>query len=225
MALEFKGLPSSKKSLNKHNVKELHNYMRDLAKQANARIKAVNKRGLRELSPTYVRKYDPMLYGNTIANLATTKGMFSSAKSTKANMINRIQTLENFIRNPYTSVERTEAYVNNLLHQTGLESEEDLKTMFEVYRDFGYDDYKDDSDKIIEIFSEMMNKGYEVRRVAEFLESNRENFIEQRDEIDALESIANKTDMYSVVYQRLGKDLSQDDILNRTLELYKRRGI
>lgn len=225
MALEFKGLPSSKKSLNKHNVKELHNYMRDLAKQANARIKAVNKRGLRELSPTYVRKYDPMLYGNTIANLATTKGMFSSAKSTKANMINRIQTLENFIRNPYTSVERTEAYVNNLLHQTGLESEEDLKTMFEVYRDFGYDDYKDDSDKIIEIFSEMMNKGYEVRRVAEFLESNRENYIEQRDEIDALESIANKTDMYSVVYQRLGKDLSQDDILNRTLELYKRRGI
>lgn len=225
MALEFKGLSSSKKSLNKHNVKELHNYMRDLAKQANARIKAVNKRGLRELSPTYVRKYDPMLYGNTIANLATTKGMFSSAKSTKANMINRIQTLENFIRNPYTSVERTEAYVNNLLHQTGLESEEDLKTMFEVYRDFGYDDYKDDSDKIIEIFSEMMNKGYEVRRVAEFLESNRENFIEQRDEIDALESIANKTDMYSVVYQRLGKDLSQDDILNRTLELYKRRGI
>lgn len=225
MALEFKGLPSSKKSLNKHNVKELHNYMRDLAKQANARIKAVNKRGIRELSPTYVRKYDPMLYGNTIANLATTKGMFSSAKSTKANMINRIQTLENFIRNPYTSVERTEAYVNNLLHQTGLESEEDLKTMFEVYRDFGYDDYKDDSDKIIEIFSEMMNKGYEVRRVAEFLESNRENYIEQRDEIDALESIANKTDMYSVVYQRLGKDLSQDDILNRTLELYKRRGI
>lgn len=225
MALEFKGLPSSKKSLNKHNVKELHNYMRDLAKQANARIKAVNKRGLRELSPTYVRKYDPMLYGNTIANLATTKGMFSSAKSTKANMITRIQTLENFIRNPYTSVERTEAYVNNLLHQTGLESEEDLKTMFEVYRDFGYDDYKDDSDKIIEIFSEMMNKGYEVRRVAEFLESNRENFIEQRDEIDTLESIANKTDMYSVVYQRLGKDLSQDDILNRTLELYKRRGI
>lgn len=225
MALEFKGLPSSKKSLNKHNVKELHNYMRDLAKQANARIKAVNKRGLRELSPTYVRKYDPMLYGNTIANLATTKGMFSSAKSTKANMINRIQTLENFIRNPYTSVERTEAYVNNLLHQTGLESEEDLKTMFEVYRDFGYDDYKDDSDKIIEIFSEMMNKGYEVRRVAEFLEGNRENFIEQKDEIDALESIANKTDMYSVVYQRLGKDLSQEDILNRTLELYKRRGI
>ena len=225
MALEFKGLPSSKKSLNKHNVKELHNYMRDLAKQANARIKAVNKRGLRELSPTYVRKYDPMLYGNTIPNLATTKGMFSSAKSTKANMVNRIQTLENFIRNPYTSVERTEAYVNNLLHQTGLESEEDLKTMFEVYRDFGYDDYKDDSDKIIEIFSEMINKGYEVRRVAEFLESNRENYIEQRDEIDALESIANKTDMYSVVYQRLGKDLSQDDILNRTLELYKRRGI
>lgn len=225
MALEFKGLPSSKKSLNKHNVKELHSYMRDLAKQANSRIKAVNKRGLRELSPTYVRKYDPMLYGNTIPNLATTKGMFSSAKSTKANMINRIQTLENFIRNPYTSVERTEAYVNNLLHQTGLESEEDLKTMFEVYRDFGYDDYKDDSDKIIEIFSEMMNKGYEVRRVAEFLESSRENFIEQRDEIDALESIANKTDMYSVVYQRLGKDLSQDDILNRTLELYKRRGI
>lgn len=225
MALEFKGLPSSKKSLNKHNVKELHNYMRDLAKQANARIKAVNQRGLRELSPTYVRKYDPMLYGNTIANLATTKGMFSSAKSTKANMINRIQTLENFIRNPYTSVERTEAYVQNLLHQTGLESEEDLKTMFEVYRDFGYDDYKDDSDKIIEIFSEMMNKGYEVRRVAEFLESNRENFIEQKDEIDALETIANKADMYSVVYQRLGKGSTQEDILNRTLELYKRRGI
>lgn len=225
MTLEFKGLPSSKKSLNKHNVKELHNYMRDLAKQANARIKAVNQRGLRELSPTYVRKYDPMLYGNTIANLATTKGMFSSAKSTKANMINRIQTLENFIRNPYTSVERTEAYVQNLLHQTGLESEEDLKTMFEVYRDFGYDDYKDDSDKIIEIFSEMMNKGYEVRRVAEFLESNRENFIEQKDEIDALETIANKADMYSVVYQRLGKGSTQEEILNRTLELYKRRGI
>lgn len=223
--IEFNGLPSSRKSLSKHTNMELHSYMRRLANEANKRIKAVNKRGIRELSPTYVRKYDPMLYGNTIANLATTKGMFSSAKSTKANMINRIQTLENFIRNPYTSVERTEAYVNNLLHQTGLESEEDLKTMFEVYRDFGYDDYKDDSDKIIEIFSEMMNKGYEIRRVAEFLESNRENFIEQRDEIDALESIANKTDMYSVVYQRLGKDLSQDDILNRTLELYKRRGI
>lgn len=223
--IEFNGLPSSRKSLSKHTNMELHSYMRRLANEANKRIKAVNKRGLRELSPTYVRKYDPMLYGNTIANLATTKGMFSSAKSTKANMVTRIQTLENFIRNPYTSVERTEAYVNNLLHQTGLESEEDLKTMFEVYRDFGYDDYKDDSDKIIEIFSEMMNKGYEIRRVADFLESNRENFIEQRDEIDALESIANKTDMYSVVYQRLGKDLSQDDILNRTLELYKRRGI
>lgn len=223
--IEFNGLPSSKKSLGKHTNMELHSYMRRLANEANKRIKAVNKRGIRELSPTYVRKYDPMLYGNTISNLATSKGMFSTAKTNKANMINRIQTLENFLRNPYTSVERTEAYVQNLLQQTGLENEEDLKTMFEVYRDFGYDDYKDDSDKIIEIFSEMMNKGYDIRKVADFLDKNRENFADQREEINALERISNTADIRSSISQRLGRDWSADTILNTVLETYKRRGI
>lgn len=223
--IEFNGLPSSKKSLSKHTNMELHSYMRRLANEANKRIKAINKRGLRELSPTYVRKYDPMLYGNTITNLATTKGMFSTAKSAKANMVMRIQTLENFLRNPYTTVERTEAYVNNLLQQTGLNSEEDLKTMFEVYRDYGYDDYKDDSDKIIEIFSEMLNKKYDIRKVADFLEKNRDTFVDQANEIDVLERISNTTDIHSAIAQRAGHDSSPDQILNRVLESYKRRGI
>ena len=227
MDLEFNGLPSSKKSLKKHNVKELHKYMQDLAKQANARIKAINKRGIRELSPTYTRKYDPMLYGNTIDNIGTKKGFFSSARTTKSNMIDRIQKLEGFMRNPYTSVERSEAYVKNLLQQTGLDSEADLKELFNVYRDFGYDDYKDDSDKIIEIFSEMMNKGYEIRRVASFLEENRINFRDQQEEIDKLEQLSNSVDFYRQMEDKLrpGNDTSQDTLLNSVLTMYRRRGI
>ena len=96
---------------------------------------------------------------------------------------------------------------------------------FEVYRDFGYDDYKDDSDKIIEIFSEMMNKGYDIRKVADFLDKNRENFTDQREEINALERISNTADIRSAISQRLGRDWSADTILNTVLETYKRRGI
>ena len=209
-------MPTHKNELKKMKMTELRSIYRDLARRANYRIEQVGSK--RKLSNVYTRKYDPMLYGNTIANIGTKKGMFALAnRGNKENLIERIQAVERFLDNPYTDVKHVNDYVADLLSRTNLKNEENLVKMFDLYREYGYDDFKDDSDKIIQIMSEMYNNGYDPEKLLMFLDSG--EYETQLEHIQAMEDVWDTMK----VNQRIMKDLSTNEIQNRVLKALGRR--
>lgn len=209
-------MPTHKNELKKMKMTELRSMYRDLARRANYRIEQVGSK--RRLSNTYTRKYDPMLYGNTIANIGTKKGMFALAnRGNKENLIERIQAVEGFLDNPYTDLKHVNDYVTDLLSRTNLKNEENLVKMFDLYREYGYDDFKDDSDKIIQILSEMYNNGYDPEKLLMFLDSG-----EYETQLEHIQAMEDAWDTMKV-NQRIMKDLSTNEIQNRVLKTLRRR--
>lgn len=209
-------MPTHKNELKKMKMTELRSMYRDLARRANYRIEQVGSK--RKLSNVYTRKYDPMLYGNTIANIGTKKGMFALAnRGNKENLIERIQAVERFLDNPYTDVKHVNDYVDDLISRTNLKNEENLTKMFDLYREYGYDDFKDDSDKIIQILSEMYNNGYDPEKLLMFLDSG-----EYESQLEHIQAMEDAWDTMKV-NQRIMKDLSTNEIQNRVLKTLRRR--
>ena len=216
--LEFTGRPTNKFKLKKTSFSELNRYMKELAKAANARIKEVEKANLRNYSPTYTRKYNAILYGNTIKNIGTKSGRFSTRTGTASNLIERITAMEQFLQNPFTTVEKSQKYLGELKERVNIYDDDMLKTMFDVYRDLGYDDFKDDSDKIIQIFSEMSNSGVDLNLLRDFFQNA--SFKDQSHEINVLEDIWHSAQVYTRLSQ-----LSPDDALITAMNSRERRGI
>lgn len=209
-------MPTNKNILKKMKMTELRSMYRDLARRANYRIEQVGSK--RKLSNVYTRKYDPMLYGNTVANIGTKKGMFALAnRGNKENLIERIQVVERFLDNPYTDVKHVNDYVSDLLSRTNLKNEENLVKMFDLYREYGYDDYKDDSDKIIQIMSEMYNNGYDPEKLLMYLDSG-----EYETQLEHIQAMEDAWDTMKV-NQRIMKDLPPEEVQNRVLKTLRRR--
>lgn len=156
--------PTTMHELKKYTDKELHTYLRSLANQANQRLKEVKATGFQKYSNVYARKYNTQLYGNTIPNLATTKHMFSTKRTTSSNMIERIYQLERYLQSPYTTAEHVNQYVKDSMDKWGLDDEKDLRKLFDAYRDFGGDDYHSDSDTVLQAFSDIINEGYNIKK-------------------------------------------------------------
>lgn len=216
--LEFTGKPTNKFKLKKTSFSELNRYMKALAKEANKRIKEVEKANLRNYNPTYTRKYNSMLYGNTIKNIGTKSGKFSTRSGKASNLIERITAMEQFLQNPFTTVEKSQKYLDELKERVDIQDDDMLKTMFDVYRDLGYDDFKDDSDKIIQIFSEMSNSGVDLNLLRDFFLNN--SFEDQQHEINTLEDIWHSAQVYS----RLSR-LESNDAIITAMKSRERRGI
>lgn len=216
--LEFTGRPTNKFKLKKTSFTELNRYMKALAKEANKRIKEVEKANLRNYNPTYTRKYNSMLYGNTIKNIGTKSGRFSTRSGTASNLIERITAMEQFLQNPFTTVEKSQKYLDELKERVDIQDDDMLKTMFDVYRDLGYDDFKDDSDKIIQIFSEMSNSGVDLNLLRDFFLNN--SFEDQQHEVNTLEDIWHSAQVYS----RLSR-LESNDAIITAMKSRERRGI
>ena len=175
---------SNRKDLQRMSYRDLQDMYRDLARRANWRIEQIGD--LRKVSNVFARKYDPMLYGNTIPNIGTKRGMFALAKrGNKANLINRIKAVEGFLDNEFTDVKAVNRYVDELLARTELQDKDNLVKLFELYREMGFDDYKDDSDTIIQVMSEMYNNGYDPDRLLRYL--NSEEFRDQAEHVKALD--------------------------------------
>lgn len=216
--LEFTGRPTNKFKLKKTSFSELNRYMKALAKEANKRIKEVEKANLRNYNPTYTRKYNSMLYGNTIKNIGTKSGKFSTRSGNASNLIERITAMEQFLQNPFTTVEKSQKYLDELKERVDIQDDDMIKTMFDVYRDLGFDDFKDDSDKIIQIFSEMSNSGVDLNLLRDFFLKN--SFEDQQHEVNTLEDIWHSAQVYS----RLSR-LESNDAIITAMKSRERRGI
>lgn len=216
--LEFTGRPTNKFKLKKTSFTELNRYMKELAKAANKRIKEVEKANLRNYSPTYTRKYNSMLYGNTIKNIGTKSGRFSTRTGSRSNIIERITAMEQFLQNPFTTVEKSQKYLDELKERVDIQDDDLLKKMFDVYRELGFDDFKTDSERIIQIFSEMTNKGVDLNLLRDFFINN--SFKDQKHEVDILEDIWHTSQIYGAVER-----LTPDDSVIQAIKVRERRGI
>lgn len=209
-------MPTNRNELKKMSYKELQSMYRDLARRANHRIEQVGTN--RKYSNVYARKYDPILYGNTIPNIGTKKGMFALAKrGTKENLMTRIQTVERFLDNVYTDAKHVGKYVEELLSRTQLQNRDNLEKLFDLYREMGFDDYKDDSDKIIEVMSEMYNAGYDPDRLLRWLNEG-----EYRTQEEHIEELKNSWD-YMQLNAALHKGDSNEHIYDLTMTALERR--
>lgn len=149
-----------------------------LAKQSNAILKDVEKKGLRNYGASYARKWNPMLFGDTIPNLGTAKGRFSTKLSNKENLIERMQAMDEFINNPNVYAGKIQKDLDELSKRIGLRDTGMLLKIFDIYRDYGFESYKDDSDRLLIAFSEVANTGGDVDRFAQLL-----NTVEAMDNI------------------------------------------
>lgn len=207
---------SNRKNLQKMSYRDLQDMYRDLARRANWRIEQIGD--LRKVSNVFARKYDPMLYGNTIPNIGTKKGMFALAKrGNKANLINRIKAVEGFLNNDFTDVKAVNRYVDELLSRTQLRDKDDLVKLFDLYREMGFDDYKDQSDKIIQIMSEMFNEGYDPERLLRYLDSG--EYHDQLEHITALDTAWTDIKMRGNIL----KGKTKEEIYTMSLNAMQRR--
>ena len=209
-------MPTNRGELKKMSYKELQSMYRDLARRANYRIEQVGEN--RKYSNVYARKYDPILLGNTIANIGTKKGMFALAKrGTKENLMTRIQTVERFLDNVYTDAEHVNKYIDELMDRTKLRNKGDLEKLFDLYREMGFDDYKDDSEKIIQIMAEMYNNNYDPERLLRWLDEG--EYHTQEEHIAALDDAWQTMQVHSAVL----KGKSSEEIYDMTMKALARR--
>lgn len=207
---------SNRRDLSKMKYRELQDMYKDLARRANHRIEQVGNR--RKYAPAYLRKYDPILFGNTIANIGTKKGMFALKKAgTKDNLITRILTVEGFLNNPFTEVSKVNKYVDELMKRTHINNADSLERLFDLYRQYGFDDYKDDSDTIIITMSEMFNNGFDPERLLKFLDGI--DFETQEDHVTALTEAWDKISVRSSMF----RDRTPEEIYNMSMRAMERR--
>lgn len=209
-------MPTNRGELKKMSYKELQSMYRDLARRANYRIEQVGEN--RKYSNVYARKYDPILFGNTIENIGTKKGMFALTKrGTKENLMTRIQTVERFLDNVYTDAEHVNKYIDELMDRTKLRNKGDLEKLFDLYREMGFDDYKDDSEKIIQIMAEMYNNNYDPERLLRWLDEG--EYHTQEEHIAALDDAWQTMQVHSAVL----KGKSNEEIYDMTMKALARR--
>lgn len=204
-------MPTHRNELKKMSYRDLQDMYRDLARRANWRIEQVGE--ARKYSNAYARRYDPMLFGNTIANIGTKKGMFALAKrGTKQNLISRIQAVEGFLENPYTEVKAVNKYVDELMSRTKLKDKDNLSKLFDLYREFGFDDYKDESETIIQVMAEMYNDGYDPERLIAWLDK-----ISWETQEDHIKAMSDSWDAMQI-NRHILRNRTQDEIYDISIE-------
>ena len=155
----------------KMSYKELRHDFFVMTKQANAILDEVTKKGLRKYGTAYIRKYNTMLATNDIKNLGSATGRFSTRLGTKENLIKRMRILDQFIDNPAVYAEKIDADIRALADRLGFKSTTLVTELFDIWREYGFEDYKDDSDRLLIAFAEVSNKGGDMDRFARFLRS------------------------------------------------------
>lgn len=146
-------------------ISELQKLYHEKALRANAKLKELGE--LRQYNNVMARKYEPLL-NDTTKNYMHTKarvlknGLVISPKfrtsihTNKQAMINAINTLDSFNVSPYTTAEYTQQQINRMRERHNI-SEDQVKDMFNLYREYGLDNYVHDSDEIITALSEIEN--------------------------------------------------------------------
>lgn len=124
---------------------------RNAVYQANAKLREMNRSGLRELNPQYSKKWETFLQDR---KYTTKSGMWKGTyqNMSKASLNKAIVILTQFNENMYNTVEFTRSYVDNAKEKWGIESDDTLKAMYKAAREYGYlSHYDSDIEAVSEI--------------------------------------------------------------------------
>ena len=127
---------------------------------ANSKLRAVREKGLENYNQSFIKKYNILTNNKVNPNLVTKKGYFrkgGAKQFKKAQLIRRYEVMNEFVNNYYASVEYTEKHLAELRDKWNLSDDSLVKNLFDLYREFGYDNFKD-SDSL-EYMSKIINDG------------------------------------------------------------------
>lgn len=146
-------------------TRELQKLYHEKALKANAKLEKLGD--LRQYNNVMARKYEPILNDATRSYMHT-KGRIlksglvispkfrTSIRASKQSIISAINTLDSFNVSPYTTAEYTQQQISRMRERHNI-SEDQVKDMFNLYREYGLDNYVHDSDEIITALSEIEN--------------------------------------------------------------------
>lgn len=137
---------------------EIVRRINNLAPIANSKLKAVRSKGLENYNQSFIKKYNILTNNKVNPDLVTKKGYFRKggiARFRKAELILRYKVMYEFVNNYYASAEYTEKHLQELQNKWGIQSNEAIKEMFDLYREYGYDNYKD-SDAVLTSMSKIV---------------------------------------------------------------------
>lgn len=126
-------------------IKELSSSIKKMSKIANQKLKDIRAKGYENYNLSMIKKYNLLTDSSQNPDLVTKKNLFRSGTShfKKADLERRYEVLKEFINNKFASAEWTEQHLKELRDKWKITSDEDVKTMFDLYREWGYDNYKD----------------------------------------------------------------------------------
>lgn len=137
---------------------EIIRRINNLAPIANSKLKAVRSKGLENYNQSFIKKYNILTNNKVNPGIVTKKGYFRKggiARFRKAELIRRYEVMNEFVNNYYASAEYTEKHLQELQNKWGIQSNESIKNMFDLYREYGYDNYKD-SDAVLTSMSKII---------------------------------------------------------------------
>lgn len=126
-------------------VKELSSSIKNMAKIANKKLKDLRAKGYENYNQSMIKKYNLLTDSSQNPDLVTKRNLFRTGTShfNKRQLEKRLEVLTEFVNNKYASAEWTEKHLQSLRDKWHISSDDDVKKMFDAYREFGYDNYKD----------------------------------------------------------------------------------
>lgn len=154
--------------------KELEQRVKNVTKIANQKLKEIKQSGLIPYNQSFSKKYNTYLNNKVNPNIATKKGYFKTgvSKFNKEQLARRYEIMNEFIQNKYASAEYTREHIDELKTKWGLKSDQSVLSIFDLYREYGYDNYKD-SDAILTSMSKILGDAeddLDIENPGEYLE-------------------------------------------------------
>lgn len=154
--------------------KELEQRVKNVTKIANQKLKKIKQSGLIPYNQSFSKKYNIYLNNKVNPNIATKKGYFKTgvSKFNKEQLARRYEIMNEFIQNKYASAEYTREHIDELKTKWGLKSDQSVLSIFDLYREYGYDNYKD-SDAILTSMSKILGDAeddLDIENPGEYLE-------------------------------------------------------
>lgn len=138
-------------------VKELSSSIKNMAKIANKKLKDLRAKGYENYNQSMIKKFNLLTDNSENPDLVTKRNLFRTGTShfTKEQLERRLDVLTEFVNNKYASAEWTEKHLKSLRDKWGVSEDEKIKQLFDLYREYGYDNYKD-SNSILTAMSEII---------------------------------------------------------------------
>lgn len=154
--------------------KELEQMVKNATKIANKKLKQIKSAGLIPYNQSFTKKYNIYLNNKVNPSVATQKGYFKTgvSKFNKKELARRYDIMNEFINNHYASAEYTREHIDELKTKWGLKSDQSVLSIFDLYREYGYDNYKD-SDTILTSMSKILGDAeddLDIENAGEYLE-------------------------------------------------------